>query len=212
MTQLDEHGARILAFVDRYQREHHRSPSYREIGAAVGLASNDHVARDLRRLRQQGYISYTPGVSRSIVLLKTPRVRQRTFPLSHVDSARSPAETIEPVRAPDNRSGRDWTRVAAALFEDEKDVFILRARGAAMQDAMVNDGDLVVVKRGAEPRDGEVAAVWSHTRQHTTLRHVYRENGHLRLDPPDPTARSEYVKANEIEIRGTVLAIVRHTL
>jgi len=79
MTQLDEHGARILAFVERYQRQYQRAPTYREIGAAVGLVSNDHVARDLKRLVHQGYLAFTPGVSRSLVLLKLPRVA--AFPL-----------------------------------------------------------------------------------------------------------------------------------
>lgn len=199
MTQLDEHGARILAFVERYQRQHHRSPTYREIGAAVGLVSNDHVARDLRRLVQQGFLSFTPGVSRSIVLLKTPRVRTHanTLPLPRL-------------RAADFKPARDeMGQLAADLFEDEKDTFILRARGAAMQDALLNDGDLVVVKRGAQFNDGDMLAVYLRQQKRTTLKHLYRENGHVRAQSLNPDAPPEHFHFSEIEIRGSVLAIVR---
>lgn len=206
MTQLDEHGARILAFVERYQRQHHRSPTYREIGAGVGLASNDHVARDLRRLKQQGYLSYTPGVSRSIVLLKTPRSRQRSLPLA----AAATLSTARHQIARNNNRAVELSHIAAALFEDEKDVFILRARGEAMQDAMMNDGDLVVIKRNGAAQDGDMVAVWSKAKQQTILRHLYHENGHFRLQAPGAENKSEYVKPAQVEIRGTVLAIIRH--
>ncbi|MBI4675597.1 MAG: hypothetical protein HY741_28465 [Chloroflexi bacterium] len=199
MTQLDEHGARILAFVERYQHQHHRSPTYREIGAAVGLVSNDHVARDLNRLVQQGFLSFTPGVSRSIVLLKTPRARTRAnaLPLPYFGSA-----ALNPARD-------ELGQLAADLFEDEKDTFLLRARGAAMQDALLNDGDLVVVKRGASFNDGDMLAVYLRQPKRTTLKYLYRDDGRVRAHSPRPDAPPEYFRSSEIEIRGSVLAIVR---
>jgi len=199
MTQLDEHGARILAFVERYQQQHRRSPTYREIGAAVGLVSNDHVARDLRRLVQQGFLSFTPGVSRSIVLLKTPRVRARANTLA-----------LPRFRAADFKPAADeMGQLAADLFQDEKDTFILRARGAAMQDALLNDGDLIVVKRSAQFNDGDMLAVYLRQQKRTTLKRLYRENGHVRAQSLNPDAPPEHLRFSEIEIRGSVLAIVR---
>ncbi len=196
MTQLDEHGARILAFVERYQRQHQRSPTYREIGAAVGLVSNDHVARDVKRLAQQGYLAFTPGVSRSLVLLKTPLARRRAsvLPLPNFD-------------APSKRD--ELSELAAGLFQDETDTFLLRAYGAAMQDALLNDGDRVIVKRGAQFADGELLAVYLRAAKRTTLRYLYRENGRVRAQAPNPAAPPEYLRFSEIEIRGSVLAILR---
>jgi len=200
MTQLDKHGARILAFVERYQRQHHRSPTYREIGAAVGLPSNDHVARDLRRLVQQGYLSFTPGVSRSIVLLKTASksklARNHTLPAFDPPTVRPPASD-------------DLSHLAAGLFEDEKDTFLLRARGDAMRDALLEEGDLVVVKRCDAWSDGDLLAVYLKHARRTTLKYFYRENGRLRLQSPLPDAAHEIVKPADVEIRGSVLAIIR---
>lgn len=201
MTQLDDHGARILAFVERYQRQHHRSPTYREIGSAVGLASSDHVARDLRRLVQQGFLSFTPGVSRSIVLLKTPRAHARPSNL------RLPQLT--PASAEPKPAADELVNLAAGLFENETDTFILRARGDAMRDAQLEDGDLVVVKQGASFQDGDLVAIYFKRAGRTTLKRLTRENGHLCVQPLHPDAPPETINASDIQIRGTVLAIIR---
>lgn len=72
MNETDNHPERILAFIQHYQQEHRKSPTYREIGRAVGICSTDHVARDLRHLIKGGQIAMFPQSPRSIVLL-TPR-------------------------------------------------------------------------------------------------------------------------------------------
>jgi repressor LexA len=201
MTQLDEHGARILAFVECYQRQNRRSPTYREIGAAVGLVSNDHVARDIRRLADQGYLSYTPGVSRSLVLLKSARARNRatTLPLPFPSTSSSIS-----------RGSRDeLAGLAAGLFEDEHDTFILRAHGSGLADALLEEGDLVVVKRGESYTEGQMLALWFKRERRTALRYLYHENGDLRLEPVDLNAQVEHVNRSDIQVQGTVLAIIR---
>lgn len=199
MTQLDEHGSRILQFVERYQTQHHRSPTYREIGAAVGLSSTDHVSRDLRRLQQDGYISFRPRVKSSIVLLKSTRARSQ-----------QPALPLPFLYAPHHALPNDeLTRLASELFEDERDTFLLRARGNAMRDAMLDEGDLAVIKRTTNFRDGDMLAIYLKNQRRTTLRHVYRENGRLRVQSANPDTQPQYYKPSELEIRGTVLAILR---
>ncbi|HZQ05168.1 MAG TPA: S24 family peptidase [Anaerolineae bacterium] len=199
MTQLDEHGARILAFVECYQRKYHRSPSYREIGAAVGLASSDHVARDLRRLVELGYLSFTPGVSRSIVLLKTPRAQTRSTNLRLFNFTPR-------VDAP---ASDELNELAANLFPDEKDTFILRAHGESLREAELEEGDLVVIKRGEAFREGDMLALWLKNERRTALKYVYHENGRLRLHAVNEQQAPDYVQPSDIEIRGTVLAIIR---
>jgi SOS-response transcriptional repressor LexA len=201
MTQQDEHGARILAFVERYQHLHHRSPTYREIGAAVGLASNDHVARDLRRLVEQGYLSFTPGVSRSIVLLKRPRTRTRATPL--------PLPRFGLTTPENSNSHEDLTRLAANLFENERDTFILRANGPAFHEASLEDGDLVVIKRGEEFIEGQMLALWMKNEKRTALKYLYHENGYLRLQSANPEVGPMWAHTDDVLVRGTVLAFIR---
>lgn len=199
MTQLDEHSSQILNFVERYQQQNRRSPTFREIGAAVGISSTDHVSRDLRRLVRDGYISFKPRVSKSIVLLKTPqtRARQNALPLPFFN----PSEQARP--------SDELGRLAAELFGDEPDTFLLRARGQAMRDATLNDGDLVVVKRTENFCDGDMLAIYLKQSKRTTLRHTYRQNGRYRVESANPDTQPQYYKPSELEIRGRVLAILR---
>lgn len=209
MTQLDEHGERILAFIRRFQAAYHCSPSYEEIGIGVGLASKDHVSRDLRKLKENGYLTFTPGMSRSIVLTDDLWRRSRgggTIPVPVVgvipaEDGESPSDSeSEPL---------DWVTVARELVGDEHDVHVWRVRGSSMLDALVNDGDLVVLKPKTTAKDGEMIAAWLKPQQTMTLKYFHRENGHVRLQPANPVLPPLYVKPSEIQIQGQVLAIVR---
>ncbi len=210
MTQLDEHGEQIISFIKRYQETHQRSPSYQEIGAAVGLSSKDHVSRDLRKLKELGCLSFTPGVSRSIVLLNSGRswggAGTNTIPLPVVDTITG----SEPVATADSSlMPLDWISVARELVQNEPDVHVLRVHGTSMLDALVNDGDLVVIKRKNTAENGEMVAAWLKSQQTVTLKYYHRENGHVRLQPANPALPALHLSPSDIEIRGQVLAIVR---
>jgi repressor LexA len=212
MTQLDEHGKRIIAFIKNYQRTHRRSPSYQEIGAAMGITSKDHVSRDLRKLREQGCLSFTPGVSRSIVLLKDGRSRagggRGTIPLPVFGTM---AESGPGPIVDSNLIPLDWASVARDLVRDEQDVYVLQVRGISMLDALLDDGDLIVLKRGQAAQNGEMVAAWLKSQQTMTLRYYHRENGHVRLQPANPALPSLNVEPSDVEIRGQVIAIVHKT-
>ncbi len=210
MTQLDRHGAQIVGFIERYQEEHGRSPSYQEIGAAVGIASKDHVSRDLKRLEREGYITITPRIGRSIVLLRNGRGhrgrRSTAIPLPIVGTikSRQPIAEPEPQEPP-----IDWVTVGRELVGDDRDVYVLRVEGDAMIDALVNHGDLVVIKRTQNAQNGEMIAVWQKGTGKLGLKYYYRENGHVRLQPANPELPSVNVHPSEVEIQGQVLAIMR---
>jgi repressor LexA len=210
MTQLDDHGARIIAFIERYQQVNHVSPSYEEIGVAVGIPSKDHVSRDLNRLKKQGYLSFTPRVGRSIVLLKNSRSRNGngdgTIPLPIVGTiqAQRPIPQTEAQIPP-----LDWVTIGRELVEDDREAYVLRVQGDSMIDALVNDGDLVVLKPRQVAQNGEMVAVWVKPTQAMSLKYYYRENGHVRLQPANPSLQPQFVKPHELEIQGQVLAIVR---
>jgi repressor LexA len=210
MTQLDDHGARIIAFIERYQQLHHRSPSYEEIGMAVGIASKDHVSRDLKRLEQSGYLSLTPRVGRSIVLLKNTRGHRGSgasaIPLPIVGTIQArypipgPGGAIPPL---------DWLTIGRELIEDESEAYVLRVEGSSLMDALVNDGDLVVLKPRQTAQNGEMVAVWLKPERALSLKYYFRENGHVRLQPANPALPPLHVRPHDVEIQGQVLAIVR---
>lgn len=210
MTQLDDHGARILTFVERYYQVCGRAPSFEEIGMAVGLRSKDHVSRDLRRLKAQGYLTYRPRVARSIILLKD-RLGQPFGTPNDVKLPRMSAlEPQGPLPAPNPElPPLDWVTIGRTLVNNDRDVYVLRVRGEAMVDALVTDGDLVLLKRQNSARNGELVALVDKASEKLSLRYYHRENGHVRLQPVNPTMAPSYKAPDEVEIQGHVLAIVR---
>lgn len=211
MTRLDEHGEAIIAFIRSYQQAYHCSPSYEEIGAAVGLPSKDHVSRDLRKLKEHGYLSFTPGMSRSIVLRRDSRGRTRgggAVPIPVVgvipDINTDTGDRDNPRNSP-----IDWVTVARDLVGDDHDVRVWRVRGSSMLDALVNDGDLVVIKPKNTAQNGEMIAAWLKPQQTMTLKYYHHEDGHVRLQPANPALPTVQVRPSDIEIQGQVLAIVR---
>ena len=103
----------------------------------------------------------------------------------------------------------DWISVAQELVQNEPDVHVLRVHGSSMLDALVNDGDLVVIKRKNTAENGELVAAWLKSQQTITLKYYHRENGHVRLQPANPALPALLLRPSDIEIRGQVLAIVR---
>ena len=103
----------------------------------------------------------------------------------------------------------DWVTIGRELIDDERDAYVLRVVGDSMVDALVNDGDLVVIKPRQVASSGEMVAVWHKPGQKLSLKYYYRENGHVRLQPANPALPPLHVQPSEVEIQGQVLAIVR---
>ena len=79
-----------------------------------------------------------------------------------------------------------------------------------MIDAMINDGDIVVLKPAQEARNGEMVAVWLSDKNETTLKYFYKEKDGYRLQPANPTMKPIMIKKNEpLEIKGKVVMVIR---
>ncbi|MBI4771521.1 MAG: repressor LexA, partial [Chloroflexi bacterium] len=81
--------------------------------------------------------------------------------------------------------------------------------GDSMIDAMVNDGDIVVMRRQEQARNGEMVAVWLNEREETTLKHFFLENGRVRLQPANPTMGPIYADPANVRVQGKVVLVLR---
>jgi repressor LexA len=96
------------------------------------------------------------------------------------------------------------------LLSPGEDLFALEVKGDSMIDAMVSDGDIVVMKRESEWRNGDMVAIWLSDREETTLKHIYREGSRVRLQPANPNMDSIYIDQPEsLEVQGKVMLVVR---
>ena len=90
------------------------------------------------------------------------------------------------------------------------ELFALEVKGDSMIDAMVNDGDIVIMRRAQEATNGEMVAVWLDDKDETTLKYFYKENGRIRLQPANPTMQPIYVEnPKQLRIMGKVVMVIR---
>ncbi len=106
--------------------------------------------------------------------------------------------------------GNETIEINRALFgRDISDLFALKVQGTSMIDALINDGDTVILKHQERVENGQMAAVWLINEEETTLKKVYYEGKQVRLQPANPTMNPIHVAADDIQVQGKVVLVIR---
>jgi repressor LexA len=210
---LGERHQKILDFIADYQREYKHPPSIREIGEHCDISSTSVVNYYLDQLEKTGNIERDRKISRGVRLTNSSPTGDmfRIQMLGVIQAG-------EPIPVPSNTDFNSFTpedsvEVAMSLMptkEKGKDLFALKVQGESMIDAMVNDGDIVILKPAQEARNGEMVAVWLSDRNETTLKFFFKEKDRFRLQPANPTMKPIYIdKGEALEIKGKVVMVIR---
>jgi len=212
--KLSDRQRKILDYIQDFTLENGYPPSIREIGSAVGITSTSVVNYNLNRLVEEGYLDRDQNISRGIRLTeKFARAVELT-----VDMVRIPMAgrifASEPVMIPSTDSAifspEEAIQVSRDLLSVDENLFALKVKGDSMIDAMVSDGDIVVMTHELNWRNGDMVAVWIKDREETTLKYIYREGGRVRLQPANPTMDPIYINHPEnLEVQGKVVLVVR---
>jgi repressor LexA len=212
-NKLSERQRKILAFIERFDRENGYPPTVRDIGREVKISSTSVVSYNLKKLVKEGFLEREDKVSRGVRLSREYQVRfAPPEGLRHVPQLGTitagialevPAGDITLV------DEDDIIEVPQSMIGDTDDVFALRVDGFSMVDAMVNDGDVVVLKRQETARNGEMVAVLLKDRGETTLKRIYYEGSKVRLQPANPYMDPIIVDASNVQVQGRVLAVLR---
>jgi len=226
---LSERHRKIMDFLSKFQDQTGYSPSIRQIGDSIGVKSTSLIDYYLNQLQQMGIIERDEHVSRSIRVLNpvpaTPIAQRATEVVRAAASAvenmlrvpvvgRIVASAPIPVPASDlnyfdSESSVDIARSLLPAKEKVSDLFALEVSGDSMIDAMINDGDIVVLKRQDVAQNGQMVAVWLNERGETTLKRFYDEGTKIRLQPANPTMQPIYVDKDKVQVQGRVLAVLR---
>lgn len=229
---LTERQKKILEVLARFQKQNGYPPSIREICDKADISSTSVVNYYLDQLEEMGYIERDGRVSRGIRLL-SPAIDPAVALAAQVkQTAQNLRQAVDellripvvgrifasiPVPVPssdfqyfDAESSVDIARSLLPAREKGSDLFALEVQGDSMIDAMVNDGDLVIMKPANEARNGELVAIWLRDRDETTLKYFYLENGRVRLQPANPTMKPIYIDDPSIvQIQGKVVMVIR---
>jgi repressor LexA len=211
---LSDRQRRILDHIQDFAVKNGYPPSIRQIGKAVGISSTSVVNYNLNRLVEEGYLDRDQKVSRGIRL--TDKLLKATESLGEV--VRVPLVgrifASEPVPMPGTDSpiyGADEAiEITRDLVSSGEDLFALEVKGDSMIDAMVSEGDIVVMKREPTWSNGDMVAVWLKDREETTLKYIYREGNQVRLQPANPNMEAIMIENPEIiEVQGKVMLVLR---
>lgn len=202
---LTKRQRQMYDFIAEFIQQNGYSPSFEEIGAAMGLSSLATVHKHINNLEAKKLLRRDYNRSRSIDLLPLPEglpSRSHTpdpleLPLAGRIAAGQPIEQVE---QGETISLTDFTRA--------RDVFVLQVMGESMQDEHIMNGDYVLVEKVQQAQEGEIVVALVNGSE-TTLKRFYRAGDKIRLQPSNAAMAPIFVSATAVQIQGRVVAVLR---
>jgi repressor LexA len=195
---------RILQFIHEFIDERGYSPTVRDILKGCEISSTAVVQYHLDVLEREGRIHRDPEIFRSIRLSQK---KSTVFvPILGTIAAGEPI----PVPSSDN-----WVTQATETLElpqdmvGDKQVFALKVKGQSMIDALIDDGDIVLMETADSAENGEMVAVWLKDRQEVTLKRIYVETDRVLLKPANQQLKPIQQNPDNVEIQGKVIGVIR---
>jgi len=193
---------KIIEFLRRFIREKDYPPSIRDIQEACGISSTSVVDYNLKALERMGYIHRDREVSRAIELLDGSGRRPRMIAVPLVGQIAAG----QPIPVPEASVDYSETvEITEEMARGKENIYALRVKGTSMMDALVNDGDIIILQQDSSPENGEMVAAWLKSEQEATLKRFYREGDRVRLQPANEAMEPIYTDADNVEIQGKVL-------
>ncbi len=210
---LSERQSKILSFLRTFTLDNGYPPTIREIGEAVGITSTSVVNYNLDALQREGYIYRDRTVSRGIRLVEGLEELTGAADLVKVPLLGRIAAGI-PIQVPEGAfdSELDNIELTRDLVPDDEGIYALKVQGTSMIDALINDGDIVVMRHTNAAKNGDMVAVWLTEQEETTLKRFFHEGSRVRLQPENQTMSPIYVAPDKVQIQGRVVAVIRQLI
>jgi repressor LexA len=207
IKSLSPKQEQIIDFVTTFLHDKGYPPTIRDIATGCGISSTSVVTYNLNKLEQAGYIHRHSDISRGIKFL-TPQQKGEKLvyiPIVGVISAG------EPIPVPDTGTviPDDGLEVSEELVRGKQDIYALRVKGNSMLDALIEDGDIVLMDYVSTAENGDMVAVWLKQEQEVTLKRVFAEQNRIRLKPANSQMKPIYTTPDNVEIQGRVVAVIR---
>lgn len=215
MKELSPRQMQILTFIEGFYAKRGYPPTIREIQgnlkpAASGKpVSTSVVDYNLNILEDRNHIRRNRHISRGIELVQVPGAGANRLAIPILGQIAAGT----PIAVPDDLAEGEFAEnieVSLELLPPRTDgLFALRVKGKSMIDALVDDGDLVILRRQETAENGEAVAVWLKDERETTLKRIYREGAQIRLQPANSTMEPIYTRAENVEIKGRLVSVFR---
>src|SRR4030043_471750 len=200
---------RILQFIRKFIDARGYPPTVRDIVSGCDISSTSVVAYNLASLETAGYIRHHAKISRGGEFLATKRSPQ------HIVSIQIIGEIAagEPIPVPHSET---WETVAQEELEVTEDltrgkqrVYALKVKGNSMIDALIKDGDIVLMEYVSSAENGDMVAAWLKAEKEVTLKRLFRETDRVRLEPANNQVQPIYSTPDNVEVQGKVITVIR---
>ncbi len=204
MKPLSDKQSRIIDFLHRFFHERGYPPTIRDIQNGCQISSTSVVEYNLRILEREGHIRRVREISRGIELGARRVVRVPI--IGHIAAG-------EPIPVPTsdtwNMEELESLELTEELTRGKEGVYALKVKGTSMIDALIGDGDLVLMQQVATAENGEMVAVWLKKEREATLKRFYLESGRVRLQPANEEMAPIYADPENVSIQGKVIGVIR---
>lgn len=216
---LSARQVKMLQVIREYSEEYGYPPTIREIGDLVGISSTSVVSYNLNALQSKGYLLRDRDISRGLRLVDATEdqvLDEQQVLLSEFVSIPILGAIAAgiPLPVPDSNASladAESIRVTREMIGNPTDVYALQVRGDSMIDALINDGDIVIMRHQQQAENGDMIAAWIKDEKATTLKRFYWESGRglVRLQPANPLMDPIYVHPRNLDIQGKVIGVIR---
>ncbi|MDA0265064.1 MAG: transcriptional repressor LexA [Chloroflexi bacterium] len=203
---------RILEFLQEFYSVNGIPPTVRDIQKACDISSTSVVDYNLEKLALAGYINRRPDVARGIEILDQEGQPVSNAPRVQIVGAIAAGIPI-PAWSTENAASSeefDTVEISPELQRRHGKLFGLKVRGTSMIDALIDDGDVVIVKPASDANNGEMVVAWLKDKEETTLKKFYAEGAQVRLQPANSTMEPIYSPAENVEVHGKVVTVIRN--
>ncbi|MEF3273753.1 MAG: transcriptional repressor LexA [Chloroflexus sp.] len=212
--EMSDKQKKIFEYIVNYIKERGISPSIRDIQHHLNISSTSVVSYNLDVLEKLGKIIRNDKISRGISVpglsLELMNQDAGRVPLLGVITAGSPLPDPEDI----DLSQAEQITVPADIIPPNRlnGVYALRVRGQSMIDALIDDGDFVLLRFQETADNGQMVAVRLIDENAVTLKKFYREDGRIRLQPANATMQPIYTSPENVRIQGRVIGVLRSLL
>lgn len=209
MKELSRRQRSILEFIETFLVENEYPPTIRDIQHELNISSTSVVDYNLKILEARNLIRRNRNISRGIELVNRPGGARNVVRIPVIGQIAAGL----PIPVPGDLEGADSAETIELgqhlLTDGGKGLFALRVKGHSMVDALINDGDIVLLKHQESCENGDTVAVWLKDERETTLKKFYHEGSRVRLQPANVTMDPIFTNPANVEIQGKLVTVIR---
>jgi repressor LexA len=209
MKDLSRRQQMILDFIEEFLVENDYPPTIRDIQRVLDISSTSVVDYNLKILEGRNLIRRNRNISRGIELVNRPGMSRNVVRIPVIGQIAAG----QPIPVPGDVATDEFAETIELgnelINDNPQDLFALRVKGLSMIDALINDGDIVLLRHQETCENGETVAVWLKDERETTLKKFYHEGSKIRLQPANSTMEPIYADPGNVAIQGKLVTVIR---